>query len=188
MTTGLTVTGRVWVLGDSLNTDAMYPPDAMKLDVAAAAKMVFYQVRPGWTDEVQRGDIVVAGNNFGLGSSRPVAALFNELGVAALVAEEFNSLFFRNAVNAGLPAMTVPGVTEAFSDGDIGTFDLGTGEWHNDTTGAGGTVPVLPDLILDILAGGGVLPRLAERGYLPAELAETLRSAAVAVAGSGGGA
>lgn len=84
--------------------------------------------------------------------------------------------------------MTVPGVTEAFSDGDIGTFDLGTGEWHNDTTGAGGTVPVLPDLILDILAGGGVLPRLAERGYLPAELAETLRSAAVAVAGSGGGA
>lgn len=67
-------------------------------------------------------------------------------------------MFFRNAVNAGLPAMTVPGVTEAFSDGDIGTFDLGTGEWHNDTTGAGGTVPVLPDLILDILAGGGVLP------------------------------
>lgn len=74
------MTGRVWVFGDSLNTDAMYPPDAMKLDVAAAAKMVFYQVRPGWTDEVQRGDIVVAGNNFGLGSSRPVAALFNELG------------------------------------------------------------------------------------------------------------
>jgi 3-isopropylmalate/(R)-2-methylmalate dehydratase small subunit len=185
MTTELTVTGRVWVFGDSLNTDAMYPPDAMKLDLPEAAKMVFYQVRPGWTDQVHRGDIVIAGTNFGLGSSRPVAALFAELGIAALVAEEFNSLFFRNAVNAGLPAMTVPAVTKAFSDGDTGTFDLRSGEWHNDTTGAGGTVPVLPGLILDILASGGVLPRLAEQGYLPAELADTLRSATVAAAGSG---
>lgn len=188
MTMDLRVTGRVWVFGDSLNTDAMYPPDAMKLDVGEAAKMVFYRVRPGWTDEVNHGDIVIAGINFGLGSSRPVAALFNHLGVAALVAEEFNSLFFRNAVNAGLPAMTVPGVTGAFSDGDTGTFDLRSGEWHNDTTGVGGTVPVLPDLILDILASGGVLPRLAEQGYLPAELADTLRSTSVAAAGSGGGA
>lgn len=188
MSTDLTVTGRVWVFGDSLNTDAMYPPDAMKLDLPDAAKMVFYQVRPGWTDQVSNGDIVVAGANFGLGSSRPVAALFNHLGIAALVAEEFNSLFFRNAINAGLPAMTVPGVTGAFSDGDTGTFDLRSGEWHNDATGARGSVPVLPDLILDILASGGVLPRLAEQGYLPAELADMLRSPSVAAAGLGSGA
>lgn len=188
MSTDLTVTGRVWVFGDSLNTDAMYPPDAMKLDLPKAAKMIFYQIRPGWTDHVDNGDIVIAGTNFGLGSSRPVAALFNHLGIGALVAEEFNSLFFRNAINAGLPAMTVPGVTDAFSDGDTGTFDLRSGQWHNDTTGAGGTVPVLPDLILDILASGGVLPRLAEQGYLPAELADTLRSPTVAAAGLGSGA
>jgi 3-isopropylmalate/(R)-2-methylmalate dehydratase small subunit len=160
-------TGRVWVFGDSLNTDAMYPPDAMKLDLAEAAKKVFYEVRPGWTSEVREGDIVIAGRNFGLGSSRPVAALFRHLGVAALVAEEFNSLFFRNAVNAGLPAMTVPGVTGAFNDGDTGTFDLATGQWRNETTGIGGTVSVLPDLVLEIIASGGVLPRLAAQGYLP---------------------
>lgn len=188
MSTDLKVTGRVWVFGDSLNTDAMYPPDAMKLDLPDAAKMVFYQVRPGWTDEVSSGDIVIAGTNFGLGSSRPVAALFNHLGVAALVAEEFNSLFFRNSINAGLPAMTIPGVTDAFSDGDTGTFDLRSGEWSNDTTGAGGSVPVLPDLILDILASGGVLPRLAEQGFLPQELADMLRSPTVAAAGLGSGA
>jgi 3-isopropylmalate/(R)-2-methylmalate dehydratase small subunit len=182
------VTGGVWVFGDSLNTDAMYPPDAMKLDIPEAAKMVFYEVRPGWADEVARGDIVVAGKNFGLGSSRPVAALFNQLGVAALVAEEFNSLFIRNAINAGLPAMTVPDVTAAFSDGDIGTFDLRTGEWSNDSTGVSGMVPVLPDLVLEILASGGVLPRLAEQGYLPAELADQLRSPTVAAAGQGSGA
>jgi 3-isopropylmalate/(R)-2-methylmalate dehydratase small subunit len=188
MSMDLTVTGRVWVFGDSLNTDAMYPPDAMKLDVPEAAKMVFYQVRPGWTDQVAPGDIVVAGTNFGVGSSRPVAALFNQLGVAALIAEEFNSLFFRNAVNAGLPAMTVPDVTAAFSDGDTGTFDLRSGAWRNDTTGVGGTAGELPELILDILASGGVLPRLAEEGYIPAELADTLRSPVMSAAAQGSGA
>ncbi|MGV0680481.1 3-isopropylmalate dehydratase [Mycolicibacterium fortuitum] len=182
------MSGRVWVFDDSLNTDAMYPPDAMKLDIPDAAKMVFYDVRPGWTDLVASGDIVVAGKNFGVGSSRPVAALFNQLGVAALVAEEFNSLFFRNAVNAGLPAMTVPGVAAAFSDGDTGTFDLRSGAWRNDTTGVSGTVGKLPDLILDILASGGVLPRLAEQGYIPSELADTLRSPEVSAAAQGSGA
>ncbi|MCV7419983.1 3-isopropylmalate dehydratase [Mycobacterium yunnanensis] len=186
--TNLEVTGRVWVFGDDLNTDAMYPPDAMKLDLPEAAKMVFYQVRPGWTDQVRPGDVVIAGRNFGVGSSRPVAALFAELGVAALVAEEFNSLFFRNAVNTGLPAMTIPDVTAAFDDGDTGTFDIRTGRWRNDTTGAGGDVPVLPDLILEILSSGGVLPRLAENGYLPAEMADQLRSPTIAAIGTGNGA
>src|SRR6202008_4474243 len=159
-------TGRVWVFGDNLNTDAMYPAYAMKRDPAEAARHIFYEVRPGWTDEVTPGDIVVAGRNFGVGSSRPVAALFTELGVAGLVAEEFNSLFFRNAVNAGLAAMTVPNATAVFSEGDIGTFDISTGEWRNETTGASGSVPKLPDLILEIIASGGVLPRLAAQGYL----------------------
>jgi 3-isopropylmalate/(R)-2-methylmalate dehydratase small subunit len=184
----LRITGRVWVFGDNLNTDAMYPAFAMKMEPAEAARHIFYEVRPGWTDQVAPGDIVVAGKNFGLGSSRPVAALFAELGVAGLMAEEFNSLFFRNAVNAGLPAMTVPDATSVFTDGDIGTFDLADGSWRNDTTGKAGTVPKLPELILDIIASGGVLPRLAARGYLPAELSETLRSSAVQIRGAGSGA
>jgi 3-isopropylmalate/(R)-2-methylmalate dehydratase small subunit len=167
--------GKVWVFGDDLNTDAIYPGFAMKMDPPEAAKHIFYEVRPGWTDDVSAGDIVVAGKNFGVGSSRPVAALFAELGVAGLVAEEFNSLFFRNAVNAGLPAMAVPDATTVFSDGDVGTFDLSDGSWRNENTGAGGTVPKLPELILDIIASGGVLPRLAARGYVPAELGDVLR-------------
>jgi 3-isopropylmalate/(R)-2-methylmalate dehydratase small subunit len=184
----LTITGKVWVFGDDLNTDAMYPAFAMKMDPPEAAKHIFYEVRPGWTDQVSPGDAVVAGKNFGLGSSRPVAALFAELGVAGLVAEEFNSLFFRNAVNAGLPAMTVPDATSVFREGDVGTFDLSTGAWRNETTGASGAVPKLPDLILDIIASGGVLPRLAAQGYLPAELGDLLRSTTVAIRGAGSGA
>jgi len=162
-------TGRVWVFGDSLDTDAMYPGFAIKMDPPEAAKHVFYQVRPGWTDEVSAGDIVVAGKNFGIGSSRPVSALFIELGVAGLVAEEFNSLFFRNAINAGLPAMTLPDATGIFSDGDVGAFDLGDGTWRNETTGASGTVAKLPDMMLDIIASGGVMRRLVVQGYLPAD-------------------
>jgi 3-isopropylmalate/(R)-2-methylmalate dehydratase small subunit len=186
--TTLKFRGKVWVFGDSLNTDAMYPAFAMKMDPPEAAKHIFYEVRPGWTDQVSPGDIVVAGKNFGLGSSRPVAALFTELGVAGLVAEEFNSLFFRNAVNAGLPAMTVPNATTVFHEGDTGTFDLTEGTWRNDATGASGTVARLPDLILDIIESGGVMPRLVAQGYLPAELGDVLRSSTVAMRGAGSGA
>jgi 3-isopropylmalate/(R)-2-methylmalate dehydratase small subunit len=160
-------TGTVWVFGDSLDTDAMYPGFAIRMEPAEAAKHVFYEVRPGWTDEVCPGDIVVAGKNFGIGSSRPVSALFIELGVAGLVAEEFDSLFFRNAINAGLPAMTLPDATSIFSDGDVGAFDLGDGTWRNETTGASGTAAKLPDMILDIIANGGLMQRLVAQGYLP---------------------
>jgi 3-isopropylmalate/(R)-2-methylmalate dehydratase small subunit len=184
----LGMSGKVWVFGDDLNTDAMYPAFAMKMDPPEAARHIFYEIRPGWTDQVGPGDIVVAGRNFGVGSSRPVAALFTELGVAGLVAAEFNSLFLRNAVNAGLPAMTVPDATTIFSDGDTATFDLADGTWRNDTTGAAGSVPVLPELILDIIASGGVMPRLAAQGYLPAELGDLLRSSTVAMRGAGSGA
>ncbi len=100
--------GKVWVFGDNLNTDDMYPGYALKMEPPEAARHVFYKVRPGWTDEVSPGDVVLAGKNFGLGSSRPVAALFTELGVAGLVAEEFNSLFFR-ALPGSLWVMVRPG-------------------------------------------------------------------------------
>jgi 3-isopropylmalate/(R)-2-methylmalate dehydratase small subunit len=158
------ITGRVWVFGDSIDTDAMYPGFAMKLPIPEAARHVFYDLRPGWTDQVRPGDIVVAGRNFGIGSSRPVAALMRQLGVAALVAEEFNSLFLRNAINNGLPALTVPGARGLVRDGDQVTIHLSEG-WLE----AGGqrvTVPPLPGMVLDILDAGGLLPRLTADGYL----------------------
>ena len=161
------ITGRAWVFGDSIDTDAMYPGFAMKLPIPEAAKHVFYDLRPGWTDQVRPGDIVVAGRNFGIGSSRPVAALMRELGVAALVAEEFNSLFLRNAINNGLPALTVPGVREVVSEGDVITVQLAEG-W----LAAGERrieVTPLPAMVLDILDAGGLLPRLVADGYLAAE-------------------
>ena len=162
-----TLEGRVWVVGDSVNTDAMYPGFAMKLPVEEAAQYVFHELRPGWSKQVQPGDIVVAGDNFGVGSSRPVARLFRALGVTALLANEFNSLFYRNCINFGLPALTVTGADATFTDGDVARVDLHTGTVQNLTTGATLNVPGLPPMMVDILAAGGLMPRLAAEGYLP---------------------
>ncbi|MFC0434030.1 3-isopropylmalate dehydratase [Kutzneria buriramensis] len=161
------IEGRVWVVGDSVTTDAMYPGYAMKLPLPEAARHVFYDLRPGWTDEVREGDVVVAGRNFGLGSSRPVASLFLELGVRALLADEFNSLFLRNCINFGLPALTVPGVRGIFADGDTARVDFVEGWCENVTTRAKIQAEPLPDFVRDILAAGGLLPKLAREGYVP---------------------
>ncbi|GAA0899530.1 3-isopropylmalate dehydratase [Pseudonocardia zijingensis] len=159
------VSGRAWVFGDSIDTDAMYPGFAMKLPVAEAARYVFYDLRPGWTDEVRPGDVVVAGRNFGVGSSRPVAGLMRHLGVAALVAEEFNSLFLRNAINNGLPALTVPGITAAVREGEVIEAHLTQGRLRCGATTLGFTP--LPRTVLDILDAGGLIPRLVAAGLLP---------------------
>ena len=107
----------------------------------------------------------MAGRNFGIGSSRPVAALMRHLGVAALIAEEFNSLFLRNAINNGLPALTVPGVRDLVSEGDEITLQLAEG-WLAASRRRTGTAP-LPRMVLDILNAGGLLSRLVADGYLP---------------------
>ena len=95
-------------------------------------------------------------------------------------------MLFRYAINAGLPALTVPGATSLFTDGDTATVDIATGTYRNNTTGAEVTVPALPGLVLEILASGGVLARLADQGYLPKELAGALRSGTIPSDGTSG--
>jgi 3-isopropylmalate/(R)-2-methylmalate dehydratase small subunit len=161
------IEARAWVFGDSVDTDNMYPGFAMRMPIEEAAQHVFYDLRPTWSEQVQKGDVVIAGRNFGIGSSRPVAALFQHLGVAALVAEEFNSLFFRNAINFGLPAVTIPGVCAAVNDGEQVTIDVRAAELRT----ARGQVlrgPPIPDYVFEIVSQGGLMAKLAADGYLPA--------------------
>jgi 3-isopropylmalate/(R)-2-methylmalate dehydratase small subunit len=162
------VEGRVWVFGDAVDTDNMYPGFAMKLSTEEAATHVFSDLRPGWADEVRPGDIVVAGRNFGIGSSRPVAVLFQHLGVAALVAEEFNSLFFRNAVNFGLPVVAMPGVTGLLEDGDRVRVDVRAATLVRLADGQELSGPPTPGYVYDIVARGGLRPKLQADGFLPA--------------------
>jgi 3-isopropylmalate/(R)-2-methylmalate dehydratase small subunit len=177
------IEGRAWVFGDSVDTDNMYPGFAMKLPIEEAAKHVFYDLRPGWTDQVQKGDIVIAGKNFGIGSSRPVAQLFKQLGVAALVADEFNSLFLRNSINFGLPAVTIEGVTASIQDQDRVRLDVraATIERLEDSAKLSGTP--LPEFVLDIVAQGGLLPKLGADGCLPVDPAMARSAAAAAETG-----
>jgi 3-isopropylmalate/(R)-2-methylmalate dehydratase small subunit len=161
------VEGRAWVFGDSVDTDNMYPGFAMKLPLAEAAGHVFYDLRPGWVEEVSPGDVVVGGSNFGIGSSRPVAQLFRELGIAALVAEEFNSLFFRNCINFGLPAVTIPGVARAIADGSRVRLDVREAAIEDLSCGEILRGAPIPDFVFEIVAGGGLFAKLAVDGYLP---------------------
>jgi 3-isopropylmalate/(R)-2-methylmalate dehydratase small subunit len=165
--------GRAWLFGDSVDTDNMYPGFAMKLVIEEAARHVFYDLRPGWSDQVEPGDIVIAGRNFGIGSSRPVAQLFKLLGVAALVAEEFNSLFFRNSINFGLPAVTIPGVTAVIGDGDRVRLDVPGASIERVADGQMVEGIKLPEFVLDIVAEGGLMAKLSSDGYLPSDVAGT---------------
>jgi 3-isopropylmalate/(R)-2-methylmalate dehydratase small subunit len=158
--------GPVWILGDEVNTDDMYPGFAMKLPLPEAARHMFNASRPGWPEQVSPGDIVIGGLRFGLGSSRPVALLFKELGIGAVVAEEFSSLFLRNCINYGFPVLTAPSVRSMFEEGQTAVVDLDVGLVRNSDTGEEIKVPRYPDFILTILRSGGVIPSLQRQGLL----------------------
>jgi 3-isopropylmalate/(R)-2-methylmalate dehydratase small subunit len=162
----LQLRGRAWVFGDDINTDDMYPGFAMKLPLHEATRHMFDATRPGWPALVNAGDIVVAGRNFGLGSSRPVAELFVSLGISCLIAEQFNSLFLRNALNYGLPAITVADARLLISEGDDIDVDVAGGLGRNTTTGAPFEFQLLPDFILEVLRSGGLTSQLITAGYL----------------------
>jgi len=166
--TGLHVRGRAWVFGDEVNTDEMFPGFANRLPIKEAAQTMFNASRPSWPALVRPGDIVVAGRNFGLGSSRPVALLFQQLGVSALLAEHINSLFFRNSINYGLAALTVPGITAHVTEGDELVVDVTAATVVNIRTDTQLTGAPLPEFLLSILRAGGLSAQLERAGHLRA--------------------
>jgi 3-isopropylmalate/(R)-2-methylmalate dehydratase small subunit len=162
----LSFAGRAWVFGNEVNTDDMFPGFALTMPVAEAACHMFNASRPGWVDEVRAGDIVVGGRNFGIGSSRPVPLLFKHLGVAGVLAEQFNSLFLRNCINYGLPALTVTGIRNGVTEGQELAVDVGAATVVNNSTGQTFRGTSYPDFIHSILVHGGVLARLEREGLL----------------------
>jgi 3-isopropylmalate/(R)-2-methylmalate dehydratase small subunit len=162
------ITGRTWVLGDHVDTDALFPGKALRLPVEEAARYVLNGIRPGWVDEVREGDVLVGGRNFGIGSSRAVAPLLQHLGVRAILAEEFNSLFLRGCLNQGLLAVTVPGVGSAVREGDEVDVDSDAATVTNLRTGDVLPADRYPDILMRLVEAGGLLPALRAEGYLPA--------------------
>jgi 3-isopropylmalate/(R)-2-methylmalate dehydratase small subunit len=121
--------GRAWTLGDGVSTDTIMPGRYnLTTDPEALAQACLCEARPDFAEHVRPGDVIVAGRNFGCGSSREHAPLsIRASGVAAVVAASFSRIFARNAVNIGLPVIRCPEATEAIGDGDELTVDIERG-------------------------------------------------------------
>lgn len=168
------ITGVTWKFGNNINTDLMMPGHALYASEAAQARLVFSANRPGWVDQLKPGDILIAGENFGTGSGRPAARSLKTLGLACVVAESFNGLFFRSCVSYGLIGIECPGVHSIFNEGDIAEISLETFMVRN--AGTGQTLPavaIIPAL-LDVMCNGGTVPRLEAAGLVSPPLSRPL--------------
>ncbi|MEM8988450.1 MAG: 3-isopropylmalate dehydratase, partial [Pseudomonadota bacterium] len=155
--------GRAWVFGDNIDTDVLAPGFLMKLPAEELAKHCLEAVDPDFARNVAPGDVVVGGENFGLGSSREQAAIsLKVLGVRAVLAKSFARIFYRNAINIGLPALFFPDVDE-ITAGDRIVVDAGAGRIVNGVTDKTYSVAPIPDHLMHVIAAGGLMPHLKTR-------------------------
>jgi 3-isopropylmalate/(R)-2-methylmalate dehydratase small subunit len=157
------ITGRVWKYGDDVNTDVIFPGKYTYsiTDRQEMAKHALEDLDPSFVENVQRGDIIVAGKNWGCGSSREQAVIcLKEAGVGAIVARSFARIYFRNAINEGLPIVTCNAV-ETVETGDEVTIDFEAGV----VTTPGGTYefPPLAPSVMKILDAGGLVPHVRQK-------------------------
>jgi len=162
----MTVKGRVWIFGDEINTDLIFPHTAFRLPVEEQIKLVFSDNRPGWAELVRPGDIMIAGRNFGTGSSRPGAVQLRRLGLGGMVAESYNGLFFRNCISYGFAALQCTGITGMFEEGDTAVIDFLEGSVINERTGEKMYGAPLAQSVVDIVSAGGIEELLTKEGYM----------------------
>jgi 3-isopropylmalate/(R)-2-methylmalate dehydratase small subunit len=151
--------GKVWKYGDDVNTDVIFPGKYTYsvLDPREMAKHAMEDLDPAFAHEVKPGDFVVAGKNFGCGSSREQAATcLKSAGIQAVIAKSFARIFFRNAINQGLPVVQCGEAVDQILGGEEITIDFARGVIET-ATGVFAFVP-LPDSILRILDSGGLIP------------------------------
>jgi 3-isopropylmalate/(R)-2-methylmalate dehydratase small subunit len=159
--------GAAWVFGDHVTTDDIYPGRYLERPLEEAGRYAMAGVDETFPCQVRPGDFVVGGLNFGAGSSREAAVLaLKQAGVAAVVARSFGRIFFRNAINNGLPAVMVPDTSE-IRTGDRLRLDLTSRQVTILRTGVSLPILNLTGISLEILRAGGLLPfteaRLAGR-------------------------
>lgn len=161
------VKGRVWKFGDNINTDLMLPGDVHTASEEIQAKHVFAANRPGWVDQMRPGDIIIGGRNYGTGSSRPAARSLRNIGIACVVADSINGLFFRNCVNFGLLAVECEGVSDLFpEEGLIAQVDVKDFRVSNFKTGKSLKALPIPPNLLKLMRGGGIYPVLEREGLI----------------------
>ncbi|MGE5654359.1 MAG: 3-isopropylmalate dehydratase small subunit [Bacillota bacterium] len=152
--------GKAYTFGLNIDTDQIYPGRYLDLYKAEdLAKHAMEGADPTFVQRFSAGGIIVADRNFGCGSSREHAAItLKTVGVAAVIAESFARIFFRNAINLGLPALECKGISKMVKEGDELSVNLATGEISNLTTGRSAKAEGLNDYVLNILNSGGIKP------------------------------
>jgi len=157
--------GKAFKFGDGISTDHIIPGRHAHLrsDLPELAKHVLEDADPTFVSRVGEGDFIVAGNNFGLGSSREHAPLVIKMaGVSAILAKSVARIFFRNAINLGLPVLVCD--TDGIDDGDELEIDLSAGTVRDITSGQKLTSGKIPQVMLHILDAGGLIPYIRKHG------------------------
>ncbi len=153
------IEGKIWKFGDDVNTDVIYPGKYLAIfEPEEMAKHCFESVYPGFQANVEAGDIIVAGKYFGCGSSREQAATcLKSAGIGCIVAESFARIYYRNAINQGLPLVICKGVHRKVEEGDRLQIDLESGTLRVISTNELFKFDPLPPHILQILKDGGLI-------------------------------
>jgi 3-isopropylmalate/(R)-2-methylmalate dehydratase small subunit len=155
------IKGKVWKFGDSIDTDIIIPARYLILPMNEMKLKAMEPLRPDFPAEFENGGIIVAGKNFGCGSSREQApAVFKALGVSAIIAESFARIFFRNAINLGIPLVECKDVSNKVEEGDVVALDLSTGRIRSKGFELSGSK--LPDFLLEIIEDGGLVKNLTK--------------------------
>ena len=153
------IKGKVWKFEDNVDTDQIIPARYLNTsDPAELASHVMEDADPSFPGKVKAGDIIVGGENFGCGSSRehaPVA--IKAAGVQAVIAKSFARIFYRNAINIGLPILESKEAAEEISEGDEVIIDLASGEIVNSKTGKAYSSAPFPDFMRELIDAGGLI-------------------------------
>jgi len=159
------IRGKVWKFGDDIDTDVIIPARYLvTFEPEELAKHVMEDIDPTFASKVQPGDIIVAGKNFGCGSSREHAPIaIKGAGVAAVVAESYARIFFRNAINIGLPVIDAAEAAREAEEGDMLEIDTEEGEILNTRTGKTYRAARYDDFIQDIINAGGLMEAVTRR-------------------------
>jgi len=162
---GKTIKGKVWKFGDNIDTDVIIPGRYLTIrDPNQMASHTFEPIRPDFAEKVSKGDIIIGGSNFGSGSSREEAPfVLKTLGIAAIVAESFARIFYRNAINLGIPLIELKQASQYFNEGDIVEINFEEGLIKNITQDKEYSGTKLPAFLMDIINAGGAIPAVKQR-------------------------
>lgn len=157
---------KIYKYGDNVDTDVIIPARYLNApDEKSLASHCMEDIDANFASTVEAGDIIVAGNNFGCGSSREHAPLcIKTSGISVVIAKSFARIFYRNSINIGLPIMECPEAADAIAAGDLVSVDFDTGVITDETTGRTFQAEPFPPFIQEIIAAGGLMNSIKAKG------------------------